>query len=142
MGNECRRAVTCNDCQTLFATVCASTGPNLVDSIINVLQKKLDDKALELLCSLYSRSTVKLTPQDIAFIQPKSHRPKTRLHLPIPELFKESCQALSVYFLQLLETFTIKPLYSSPEAQHFKVITCTGNRTPACKVYVEVRIKL
>ena len=99
------------------------TGPKLVDSIINVLQKKLDDKAVELLCSLYSRGTVKLMPQDIAFIQPKFRQPKTRLRLPIPELFKDSCQALSVYFLQLLETFTIKPLYSSPEAQHFKVPT-------------------
>lgn len=110
-----------------------------MDGIINELQKKLDDKALDLLCSLYSRSTVKLLPQDISFIQPKSRKPKTRLCLPIPELFKGSCQALSVYFLQLLGTFTIKPLYSSPEVQHFKVCACTTSKAPACKDVMYVR---
>lgn len=103
-----------------------------MDGIINEVQKKLDDKALDLLCSLYSRSTVKLFPQDISFIQPKSRKPKTRLCLPIPELFKDSCQALSVYFLQLLGTFTIKPLYSSPEVQHFKVCACTTYQQGTC----------
>ena len=94
-----------------------------MDSIINVLQKKLDDKSLETLCSLYHRSTVKLMPQDVSFIQPKFRQPQTALRLPIPELFKDSCQALSLYFLQLLGTFMMKPVYSSPEAQHFKVDT-------------------
>ena len=98
-----------------------SSGTKLTDNFKNIIQKKLDESALRILCSEYSKgANIKLKPQDVAFIQPKHRSPDHQVVLCIPQLLESYAQALAVYFMQLLGTFTIKPQYA-PETSHFAV---------------------
>ena len=90
---------------------------------MGVLQRKLDDMALELLCAQFGRSTnIKLAPQDVRFIQPKLQAPSVKISLLVPKLLGDYVQALAVYFFQLLSTITIKPHYTK-ETDTFTVST-------------------
>ena len=79
------------------------------------IQRKLEATTLDILCSLYARNqNLKLSPEDVAFLQSDFRKPSLTFHLPLPDWLGHSYrEAFFFYFLQMLSTFTLMPAYSS-----------------------------
>ena len=90
-----------------------------------MIQSKLDDAVLDIMCGLYARNQqLKLHPADVQFLQPShSHnRPTHILSIPIPSWVNE-VSAFFFYFLQCLTSLALRPQYfSSDERDHFQVL--------------------
>lgn len=103
----------------------AKPTPELKERLVFMIQSKLDDAVLEMMCGLYARNQqLKLHPADIQFLQPShSHNNPTHiLSISIPGWVDE-VGALFFYFLQCLTSLALKPkYYSSDERDHFQVL--------------------
>ena len=87
------------------------------------IQHKLEATTLDILCGLYARNQqLKLTPEDVTFLQPDFRRPSLTFHLPLPDWLGHGYrQAFFFYFLQMLSTFMTYPSYSSAERrEHYQ----------------------
>lgn len=98
--------------------------PELKERLHFMIQSKLDDAVLDMMCSLYARNQqLKLHPADVQFLQPShSHNIPTHvLCIPIPNWVYQA-GALFYYLLQCLTSLCLKPQYfSSDERDHFHV---------------------
>ena len=99
--------------------------PELKERLVFMIQSKLDDAVLEMMCGLYARNQqLKLHPADVQFLQPShSHNNPTHiLSISIPGWVDE-VGALFFYFLQCLTSLALRPKYfSSDERDHFQVL--------------------
>ena len=99
--------------------------PELKERLVFMIQSKLDDAVLEMMCGLYARNQqLKLHPADVQFLQPShSHNNPTHiLCISIPGWVDE-VGALFFYFLQSLTSLALRPKYfSSDERDHFQVL--------------------
>lgn len=99
--------------------------PELKERLVFMIQSKLDDAVLEMMCGLYARNQqLKLHPADVQFLQPShSHNNPTHiLSISIPDWVDE-VGALFFYFLQCLTSLALRPKYfSSDERDHFQVL--------------------
>ena len=90
-----------------------------------MIQSKLDDAVLDMMCGLYARNQqLKLHPADVQFLQPSHchNRPTHILGIPIPSWVGD-VSALFFYFLQCLTSLALRPKYhSSDERDHFQVL--------------------
>lgn len=95
-----------------------------------MIQSKLDDAVLEMMCGLYARNQqLRLHPADVQFLQPfHSHnRPTHILSIPIPSWVSEA-NAFFFYFLQCLTSLALRPeYYSSDDRDHFQVLEKLNN---------------
>lgn len=96
--------------------------PDLKERLYHVVQLKLDDVVLDLMCSLYARNQkLKLYPADIQFLQPLLSEPSHILSIPLPTWIGQ-VEALVFYFLQNLTCFTFQPNYTSESHKdHFQI---------------------
>ena len=99
--------------------------PELKERLVFMIQSKLDDAVLEMMCGLYARNQqLKLHPSDVQFLQPShSHNNPTHiLSISIPG-WVDQVGALFFYFLQCLTSLALRPQYfSSDERDHFHVL--------------------
>jgi hypothetical protein len=99
--------------------------PELKERLVFMIQSKLDDAVLEMMCGLYARNQqLKLHPADVQFLQPShSHNNPTHiLSISIPGWVDE-VGAMFFYFLQSLTSLALRPKYfSSDERDHFQVL--------------------
>ena len=99
--------------------------PELKERLQFMIQSKLDDAVLEMICGLYSRNQqLKLHPADVQFLQPSHfhNRPTHILSIPIPS-WVSRVSAFFFYFLQCLTSLALRPQYhSSDERDHFQVL--------------------
>ena len=88
------------------------------DRLSGLIRHKLDAAALDIMCGIYSRNQqLKLTPQDLEFLQP-NRKPTHTLHLSLPEWLGGGHQyPFFFYLLQTLSTFAVHPVYSSSEGR-------------------------
>ena len=95
---------------------------DLIERLSYVIQYKLDDAALEMMCSLYARNQrLKLTPADVQFLQLSHSEPSHSLSIDIPSWVRE-VEALAFYFVQVLSVIAMKPRYTSNDhREHFQV---------------------
>ena len=78
-----------------------------------LIQSKLDDKALEMMCSTYTRNQrLELSSADILFLQEYPENPSEVLSIPVPE-WVSNPHALFFYVLQQFSSVFIKPQYTS-----------------------------
>ena len=81
------------------------------------IQLKLDDAALEMMCSSYTRNQrLILSPADIQFLQPSPEHPSEVLSLILPDWIPNP-HALFFYILQQLSSFFIKPQYTAKDGK-------------------------
>lgn len=99
--------------------------PELKERLQFMIQSKLDDAVLEMICGLYSRNQqLKLHPADVQFLQPSHfhNRPTHILSIPILS-WVSKVSAFFFYFLQCLTSLALRPQYhSSDERDHFQVL--------------------
>ena len=90
-----------------------------------MIQSKLDDAVLDMMCGLYARNQqLKLRPADVQFLQPSHfhNRPTHILSILIPDWVNE-VSGFFFYFLQCLTSLALRPQYhSSDERDHFQVL--------------------
>lgn len=78
-----------------------------------LIRSKLDDKALEMMCSMYTRNQkLELTNADVQFLQEYPEKPSEVFSIPIPEWVSYP-QALFHYILQQFSILFTKPQYNT-----------------------------
>lgn len=88
------------------------------DRLNGTIQHKLEAAALDVMCSVYARNQLlKLTPEDVDFLQP-DRKPSHTLHLSLPAwLQQEYTHPFFFYFLQTLSTFAVHPTYPGGQSK-------------------------
>ncbi len=80
-----------------------------------LIQFKLDDKALEMMCSSFTRNQrLELSNADIQFLQEYPEKPSEVLSIPIP-YWVSNPYALFYYILQQFSTVFTKPVYNTTD---------------------------
>lgn len=99
------------------------TSLDFQERLNGTIQRKLEATTLDIFCGVYTRNQqLKLAPEDVTFLQPDFRKPSLTLHLPLPAWLGPGYrQTFFFYFLQMLSTFTLYPVYSSADMkEHYQ----------------------
>lgn len=78
-----------------------------------MIQLKLDDAALEMMCSSYTRNQkLKLSPADVHFLQPSVDQSSEVVSIVLPK-WVQNVHVLFYYLLQLLSCTFLTPKYTT-----------------------------
>ena len=98
-----------------------SIAESMTSRLQRLIQFKLDDKALEMMCSSYTRNQrLELSNADVQFLQEYPERPSEVLSVAIPEWVSDP-QALLYYLLQQFSHVFMRPQYSSSDGLYSKL---------------------
>ena len=88
----------------------------------HIINMKLDDATLEVMCAHYARNQkLLLHPVDVQFLQPSQSEISHVMSIPIPPWIS-MVDAFLFYFLQTLSAMALRPRYTSTDTRdHFCV---------------------
>lgn len=88
----------------------------------HIVNMKLDDATLEVMCALYARNQkLSLYPVDVQFLQPSQSEVSHVMNIPIPPWIS-MVDAFLFYLLQTLSAMALRPRYTSTDTRdHFCV---------------------
>ena len=91
---------------------------SMTSRLQRLIQSKLDDKALEMMCSTFTRNQrLELSNADVQFLQEYPEKPSEVLSIPIP-YWVTNPHALFYYILQQFNSVFTKPLYNTTDGPY------------------------
>ena len=97
-------------------------GPEIQEELVQVLKNRLDDTTLDVISAMLARNPMlKLTPDDIQFIQPPGKDPTDIILCTIPQSATQYLFSVNYFLRQNLRQFLNPPKYIDGRAEnHFK----------------------
>ncbi|TRY67945.1 hypothetical protein TCAL_03430, partial [Tigriopus californicus] len=95
-------------------------GSTITESLVNVLQNKLDEKVVEVLSTILQRNPMsRLMPEDVKFLQPADSEPSKAIRFVAPTINSDYLPVLCQYLVQnLIESRFISPKFSSSRREN------------------------
>lgn len=95
-------------------------GSTITESLVNVLQNKLDEKVVEVLSTILQRNPMsRLMPEDVKFLQPIESEPTKAIRFVAPTINSDYLPVLCQYLVQnLIESRFISPKFSSSRREN------------------------
>lgn len=117
-----------------------SAAETLKSRLQRVIQLKLDDAALEMMCSSYTRNLrLFLSPADVEFLQPSPDQPSEVVSLLLPQWIRNP-NTFFFYLLQQLSLVFLQPQYTQVVDNKERVLLKTPSELS--KVLIQYNLPL